>query len=153
MGKRGPKPTPTAILKLRGAANISRRDGEITPPNGTPVCPVWASEDEQIVWVELVEMLSRTRGLLTENDSNSIWLMCEAICEMNQARKEIASEGSTCYSEKGGAYQHPAVGRKNSAIERLRRLMCEFGMTPASRTSVTAAVPVAQENEKKKFFA
>ena len=43
MGKRGPKPTPTAVLKLRGSTLVSKRREalEVQGPEGVPDCPDW----------------------------------------------------------------------------------------------------------------
>lgn len=49
-------------------------------------------------------------------------MYCEAYHEFRVALTEIESEGATSTSDKGNAYQHPAVGRKNKAIERMNKL-------------------------------
>lgn len=153
MGKRGPKPTPTVTLKLRGSTHLARRDGEPQPPTGTPTAPSWLTDREQEAWTELIGLLSKTPGLLVECDGPIAALWCEAWVDLQDARQEIAEHGATCYSEKGGAYQHPAVGRKNAAIERIKKLSAEFGMSPASRASVKVSPVQKEDNGKKKFFA
>lgn len=153
MGKRGPKATPTVTLKLRGARNIGRRAGEASPPAGIPEPPVWFSDEELEKWDALVGVLSKTKGLLTQNDGDALAMMCEAWCDFLHARKEIERDGATCFGEKGGAYLHPAVNRKNAAIARLTKLMDSFGMSPSARASVKVAASTADGNSKKKFFA
>lgn len=49
-------------------------------------------------------------------------MYCEAYHEFRVALTEIEEEGATSTSDKGNAYQHPAVGRKNKAIERMNKL-------------------------------
>lgn len=154
MGRRGPKPTPTVVLKLRGNKDVAgRRAGEVQPPPGVPEAPAWLNDIEREVWDRTVDSLSKTRGLLTVIDGGLLASYCEAWAEFLNARAEIERDGPTVWSEKGGAYQHPAVGRKNSALERIRRIGSEFGMSPASRTSVKVAASVPDANSKKKYFA
>lgn len=154
MGKRGPKPIPTVVLKLRGSKDAGRRRaGEVEPQPGIPEPPDWFTAIELEVWHQTIASLSQTPGLLTVVDRDALASYCEAWGEFHEARAEIAAHGATCISEKGGAYQHPAVGRKNSALERIRKLGSDFGMTPASRTSVKVSAPPAESESKKKFFA
>lgn len=153
MGRPGPKPTPTMTLKLRGSTNLSRRKGEPQPQVGTPEPPSWLTDAEKKAWAEIVPDYAKTPGLLTLVDRMALALMCEAHCEMLDARDKIAKEGSTCTSSKGGNYQHPEVGRKNTAILRLVGLIKEFGGTAASRASVKVSAVPKEDNGKKKFFA
>lgn len=153
MGKRGPRPTPTVALKLRGSKDVGgRRAGEIEPPAGLPEPPQWLNFVEREVWDQTIADLSRMPGLMTFLDRDMLASYCEAWGDFFEARAEIERDGPTCHSDKGGAYQHPAVGRKNSALERIRKLAAEFGMSPASRTSVKVT-PMQADTSKKKFFA
>lgn len=153
MGKRGPKPIPTATLKLRGSTHLSRRAGELSPETGVPTCPEWLSDVGQAKWHELLDKDLATPGLVTISDGDNIAMYCEAWCDMLDALDEIKREGATCHHEKGGTYQHPAVGRKNKAVERMLKIGANFGMNPAARTSIKLSPVPEPENAKKKFFA
>lgn len=52
MGKRGPAPTPTNILKLRGSTLVTERRlrSEVKGPTGNPECPDWLDEDAKAMW-------------------------------------------------------------------------------------------------------
>jgi P27 family predicted phage terminase small subunit len=136
MGKPGPKKTPTRILKKRGSWREEGRGLELQPPAGVPTCPDWLGDVGRAKWNERIEILSQTEGLVTKLDGDFLALYCEAFKEFIDARLQIDREGATCVSEKGGEYQHPAVGRKNKAIERMRRFGALFGMSPSDRVSL-----------------
>jgi P27 family predicted phage terminase small subunit len=101
-----------------------------------PDPPEWLGEIGKAKWREKVPLL-HPLGLLTKNDYDLLSLYCEAWDEVFDAMQEIAKEGATCSSDKGGLYQHPAVGRKNKAIQRIRQFGSDFGMNPAARVGLT----------------
>jgi P27 family predicted phage terminase small subunit len=101
-----------------------------------PSPPEWLGEIGQAKWREKVPLL-HPLGLLTKNDHDHLSLYCEAWDDLFSSLKEIETEGATCSSDKGGLYQHPAVGRKNKAIQRIRQLGSDFGMNPAARVGLT----------------
>ena len=136
MGRPGPKRTPTSELRKRGSWRANGRESEANPPDGIPECPGWLAEIGRAKWGECIEILSRTPGLLTKLDGDFLALYCEAFEEFIEARNQIEIEGATCKSENGGHYQHPAVGRKNKAIERMRRFGALFGMSPSDRVGL-----------------
>ncbi|MCE9556764.1 MAG: phage terminase small subunit P27 family [Planctomycetes bacterium] len=147
------KPQPTALRILRG--NPSKLPLPANEPQPkilaiVPEPPTWLGEVGQSVWREEAPKL-HALGLLTAVDLRALALYCEAWEELFEARKSIESHGLIATSEKGGEYQHPAVGIKNKAIQRIKQFGAEFGMTPSSRTSVTASKTT--ETPKSKHFA
>ena len=153
MGRRGPKPTPTVVLKLRGSKDVvGRRSGEVSPPPGTPDAPVWLSDVERTVWDETVAELSLTPGLLAKVDRGLLSCYCEAWGEFFAAREEIRKFGATVRNDKGGECPAAAVGRKNKGLERIIKIGAAFGMSPADRSSVKIT-PVTTAAGKKRFFA
>lgn len=153
MGRRGPKPQPTVVLKMRGSRNLSRRNGELSPEVGTPNCPEWLSDVGKEKWRELIEQTLTTKGLVTIADGDAIAFYCLQFCSFLDALTVVRSEGSICYSEKGGAYPHPAILQQNRAIELMLKIGDAFGMTPSARTSIKLSPQQATESTKKKFFA
>src|SRR5688572_27143623 len=139
MGKRGPKPKPTALRVFEGDPGrlLPRRDGEPMPASGevAPGPPEWLGEAGRAVWAEVAPKLHALR-LLTTVDCRLLSLYCEAWDELFAARKIIEAAGLVATSDKGGQYQHPAVGIKNRAVARIRQLGGEFGMSPAARVGL-----------------
>jgi P27 family predicted phage terminase small subunit len=68
-------------------------------------------------------------------------LYCECWQDFFDAKREVDEGGATAVSEKGSVYQHPAVGRKNRAIDQIRKIGAEFGMSPSSRAGLTVTKP------------
>jgi phage terminase small subunit len=68
MGTRGPKRTPTKILKMRGSWRANAREGEPIPASKAPPCPRWLTEKaERSVWRTLVARLMAL-GIIGEID-------------------------------------------------------------------------------------
>ena len=66
MGQRGPKPTPTRILKLKGSwrANLNRDEPEA--PDGCPSCPTWLDAEGKRCWAQETRSL-KAMGLLKKS--------------------------------------------------------------------------------------
>ena len=62
MGKRGPKKTPTATLKLSDSQLLYERQGEPQGPTGTPVPPDWLCPEAKEKWDEVVPLLDQMGG-------------------------------------------------------------------------------------------
>ncbi len=77
MGKRGPKPTPTAVLKLRGSTLVTgrREAAEVQGPAGTPDAPEWLDEEARAAWDRIVPLLEGM-GVLTRIDGNALARYC-----------------------------------------------------------------------------
>lgn len=149
MGKRGPKPKPTALRVFEGDPGnlLGKRKGETQPPSPPepPAPPEWLGDVGRAIWAQVAPTLHRI-GCLTESDQKILSLYCEAWEEFFGARKEIEEFGATAYTDKGTCYQHPAVGRKNKAIQRIRQIGGDFGMSPAARVGLNIQPPKQQNS-------
>ena len=94
MGKRGPKPTPTAILKLRGSRRANLRKGEPQPERKRPVCPRWLDATAKACWKDIVPQL-HTMGVLMKIDANAIVRYCVLWSRWMKAEQFIAKHGET----------------------------------------------------------
>lgn len=136
MGKRGPAKQPDAIQELHGRpGKRPPRNNMPVPPGQLPTCPDWLGDVGRKVWDKVAPILD-AMGVLTSVDGNALACYCEAWEDFQDARDEIETDGSTCTGKNGGAYLHPAVGRKNKAIERIKQFGAKFGMTPSDRTGI-----------------
>jgi P27 family predicted phage terminase small subunit len=160
MGKRGPKPTPTAILKLRGSTLVSKRreSDEVQGPEGDPEQPDWLDDVAKAAWDQLVPLLE-TMGVLTRIDGNALTRYCRMWSRWCQAEKFIQEKGEMypLRDEKGGVkyfQQWPQVSIANKLAQQLTKLEAEFGMTPSSRArlQIPNNEDVLPRTDKSRFF-
>lgn len=156
MGQRGPRPTPTAILKLRGSWRGHANDAEPQPPPGAPDCPDWLTAAAVAVWDQVVARVPP--GVLTRVDGNALGRYCDAMVRWKKAAKWVEENGEV-YPIKDQAgklkclMQFPQVTQYNKLSALLLKFEQEFGLTPSSRSRIQipdAATP--QQSNKARFF-
>lgn len=142
MGKRGPKPTPTARLKLSGSwrAKARVKAGEPQPSLVTtvPTPPVFLGDYGMAEWERIVPELVQLR-VLTQPDLTSLGLLCKALDDYWQADEAVNRYGILVDGAHGGLTQNPAALERNRAWNRYRQGCAVFGCTPADRTRITGA--------------
>jgi P27 family predicted phage terminase small subunit len=153
MGKRGPKPKPTALKVFEGNRVRANRLGEVVPPGGPepPAPPDWLGPQGKAAWNEIAPVLFPI-GCLTKSDYRLLCTYCEAWDDFFAARAVIEVEGMIATTDKGTCYQHPAVGIKNKAIQRIRQIGGDFGLSPSARVGLNLA-PQAKQNSLAAFKA
>lgn len=159
MGRRGPAPTPTALLKLRGSSLASKRReiAEAHGPPGTPRCPPWLDKNAKAAWRHLVPLLD-TMGVLTRIDGQALARYCRLWSRWRKMEAFIEEKGEM-YPLRGDDgqvrcfQQWPQVAIANKLSQQLTRLEQEFGMTPSARARLEI-VPRVQEDAtgKARFF-
>lgn len=80
-------------------------------------------------------------GLLTEIDGTALAAYCEAYSVWVEActvRNELGADWMTETTSNGNTIQRPLVGIINQARKAMKDFLVEFGMTPASRSKVSA---------------
>lgn len=139
MGKRGPKPTPTAILKLRGSIIAPRRsDRELKAELPEPPAVVEGRSLE--VWNEIAPMLY-SLGVITKRDRFALARYCITYAEWEAAVDIGRKYGPTItVKDKAGnpvgLKMNPQIRDARTLAMLLMKLEAEFGMTPASRAGV-----------------
>lgn len=137
----GRKPKPTKLKLLQGnPGHRPLNEGEPEPEVATPDPPEqWAADSlERREWDRIVPELLALR-LLTRIDRAALVLYCQAWARNQLAEAEIAEKGLTIATALGNIIQNPAVGVANKAAELAHKFLTEFGMTPSSRSRVSAA--------------
>ncbi len=147
MGRRGPAPTPTAILKLRGSTLVTKRRDQSEPkaPKGKPRCPDWLDKDAKTMWRHLVPLLD-AMGVLTRLDGNALARYCRLWSRWRKAEAFLDEKGEMypLRDEKGQVkyfQQWPQVAIAHKLALQLTRLEQELGMTPAARTRLQVSQP------------
>jgi len=138
MGKRGPKPTPTAVLKLRGSGLVTNRIDRHTQAE-RPDRPSYLTDEAATMWDELVDLLFSAR-VLTKRDRNALGRYCLTWDRWREAEEFITENGTTYESatKQGGLIhrQYPQVRQSQQWSQLLARLEAEFGLCPASRAGM-----------------
>lgn len=135
MGKRGPKPTPTEILKQRGSPLAKTRKGEPCLNPEIPDPPKWLDPKARPYWNNTVKELAPLKVVSLDN-AGSIALLAESLWQYNEAKKLFKKHGIMTKTHLGNFIQNPAFGAMNKAWERVLKVYREFGMTPSSRTGL-----------------
>ena len=164
MGARGPAPTPTAILDMRGSWRAKTRAGEPQPQRGSPTAPRNLSKAQKAVFRQIGRILE-DMGLATRADGAqleryAIYLVRWRACEKFLAAKddEHARSGTLvppgCYpvwsddadhyvsvSKRGvaivGFVEYPAVRESHRLDLALKQIEASFGLTPSARARLT----------------
>ncbi len=159
MGRRGPIPLPTALLRARGSRHVTRRreQDEVQGPPGHPRCPRWLDPEAQATWRHLVPLLGQM-GVLTRIDGLALARYCRVFSRWRKAEAFIDQHGEM-YPLKDEAgrvkyfVQWPQVAIANKLCQHLTRLEQEFGMTPSARTRIQVSrSPSAGFDPKERFF-
>lgn len=160
MGKRGPKPLPTAIRLARGTYRPDRSAFNEPIATGKPKPPavLKGNPDALKEFRRLVKELS-TLGILGSVDANALARYAVLWVRWRQAEEMLKKTGDTlAIRDREGkvktvvASPHVAIAR--SLSEQLGRLEGEFGMTPSSRSriEVQPPAPPAEADGKSRFF-
>ena len=151
---RGPKPVPTKLKIARGSRRVGKltgSGGEPKPKPARPSPPACLTASARAEWKRIVPDLERL-GLLTRLDRTALALYCQAYGRWFDAEKKAAAHGMVVKSKRGALIQNPYLGIANRAWKQVHEMIAEFGMSPSSRTRVTATPPTDADNAKSRFF-
>jgi P27 family predicted phage terminase small subunit len=148
MGRRGPKPTPAPLLKLRGSFRRDRAHDDVHPPEGVPDCPDWIDEEAKAAWAHLVPML-QAMGVLTRIDGGALARYVQYWARWKKAELFIQRHGDSypLKDEKGQIkciQQFPQVAIAHKLGVLLSKLEQEFGLTPSARSRINLTAAQAQ---------
>jgi P27 family predicted phage terminase small subunit len=160
VGKRGPKPLPTAIRLARGTYRPDRSAINEPIAAGRPKPPAMLKSNPDALkeFRRLVKELSAL-GILGSVDANALARYAVLWVRWRQAEEMLRRTGDTlAIRDADGKVKHvipsPHVSITRSLSEQLGRLEGEFGMTPSSRSriEVQPPAPVATREGKSRFF-
>ncbi len=151
--KPGPRPTPTATLRLRGSWRAKGRTGEPQPPKGYPPCPEWLSADAAEKYHETAKTL-QSMNILTIAETDVLARYADTWAWHRRCRAFLEKHGDSypVFDEAGNqtAFRHyPEVALANRLAGQLAAMERELGLTPSARTALKA--PPAENPAKPKF--
>lgn len=151
MATRGRKPTPTRLKELKG--NPGKRalnGGEPVPPVGKPTCPRHIAGEGRKEWARITRLLDEMR-LLSKAEGPALALYCQMYERWVEAEGNVKKFGMIIPVGENGALQlSPYVSIANQAMAQMQRLLCEFGLTPSSRSRIK--LPPAKKESKFESF-
>lgn len=147
---RGRKPVPTALKLMRG--NPGHRPINVDEPKSESGAemPDWLSADAQKRWLQLYRNLDEA-GVLTQLDAMALGMLCEQFAIWADASAKVAKFGLVYKGQGGQAKESPYLKIANKSMERIQKLLVEFGMTPASRTRISTATKKKKEGKFSRF--
>lgn len=140
----GRSPKPTALKLLHGdfAKNPNRRNkAEPQVPAGIPDCPKWLTKDARLEWKRITEEI-KAMNVMTPPDRAALEAYCVIHARWREVLRQIAREGLTLNSEHG-SYENPATKIAARCEDQIHRYLCQFGLTPASRSRVNVTQETA----------
>ncbi len=142
MGRRGPKPIPTAQLRLTGSRQLESRHDEPQPELGVPKPPKLSSEAEA-EWKRVVPELHRV-GVLALIDRAVLTGYVEAWADYRKARVALSKSGPTYLADNGNPKRHPNVVVLADSRLAFLKFAQELGLSPSARVRLTSrAAPEA----------
>ena len=131
---KGRKPKPS-LLKLLDGTPGKRPVNEREPPilAGMPEPPEWLDAEAQNEWVRVVLDL-QAMGLLSRADRPALAAYCVAWSRWVEAEAMVKKYGTIVRTpEKKFPLKSPFLTIADQAMETVRKLLVEFGLTPSSR--------------------
>jgi P27 family predicted phage terminase small subunit len=148
----GPTPKPTALKKLLGnPGHRPLNSAEPKPAPKLPACPPYLVGVAAEAYAAFAQQL-QDAGIGTAVDGTVLAVIAVAYARWREAEEKIAEKGLIMLSPNGYPVQSPYVSIANKAMAQLHKLCAEFGMTPASRSRVTANAPEEEKGESLQSF-
>lgn len=135
----GRKPVPTALKLIRGKpGHRPLPKDEPKPEIKIPPCPRHLSAEARKEWKRVSKVLARL-GMLSTIDRAALAAYCQAWGRWVDAERHVKERGEVVKTAAGNIIQNPYLCIANKSMEQMYKFLTEFGMTPVSRTRVTAA--------------
>jgi P27 family predicted phage terminase small subunit len=145
----GRKPLPTDLKILKGTHRKDRANkAEPRPARRIPSAPEHLSRYALMEWGRVAVELDRI-GLLSEIDRSALAAYCQAYGRWREAEEKLNTSGLLIKTSAGNVVHNPLVGVANTALKMMHKYLTEFGMTPSSRSKVSAGP--SEEPKKSKW--
>jgi P27 family predicted phage terminase small subunit len=116
-----------------------------------PRCPGHLGPEAKREWRRLAPQLARL-GLLSKINREALALFCQAWARWVEAEEALKRYGVMVKSPNGFPMQSPYLAVANKAMEQMRALLAEFGMSPSSRTRVHATPQVDEDDPMERLL-
>jgi P27 family predicted phage terminase small subunit len=140
---RGRKPKPTALKLVEG--NPGKRpinSREPKPTLSVPTCPAHLSPTAKAEWKRLARQL-HTLGIISQLDRAALAAYCQAYGRWAEAEKRLKETPTLIKLPSGYIQPSPWLAIANKQLELMHKYMGELGLSPASRSRVSAMPSLA----------
>lgn len=156
MGKRGPRPTPTAIKLARGTVR-GKAKPEPQPPIDGVAMPSHLGKVAARRWDELLPLLQGVK-VMTRADVEALARYCDTYEWWLATRAKLRKDGDTYpILNDGGEVkyiaQRPEVSIAHKLSQQLRQLEQDFGLNPSARTSLNVETTQQETSDDAQMFA
>ena len=148
---KGRKPIPTNLKVIRGTAQPCRVNSQEPKPDKAkrPPAPRTLSELARKHWKRITKELEAC-GVLTNIDQDALAVYCELYAQWVEAGEMIKKKGMVIadprYADRKTSEGRPMTVPVLSPYfkaslklsEQMKQMLCEFGMTPSSRSRIRA---------------
>ncbi len=115
-----------------------------------PSPPAHLSKEARKEWRRSGQLLLET-GLITDLDRAAFAAYCQAWGRWVEAEEALRQYGMMLRGPNNTPVRSPYLQVANQALDQLRGLLSDFGMSPASRSRVSAS-PLAPEDDEFEQF-
>lgn len=154
MGKRGPKPKPTAAK--RRAGNPGRRklnDQEPQPTPGAPPMPAHVEVNPLAIeiWNAACANMAQ-QGTLAQSDGAAIAMYACNYARQIKMEIEVFGDGPVAVSDKGNDY----IAGKMQVLALVQKVVISMiailGLSPTARTGIHATPPVKTKTKRERLM-
>lgn len=133
-----------------GKRRLNQREPK--PPAGIPECPDFLEGEARAEWFRAAAVL-KEMNLLSRADRSALAAYCTVYGRWVHAEAQVKKFGSIVKSpEKGFPMKSPYLSIADQALEAMRKLMVEFGLTPSSRSRIRVQDDSDVRNELEIFL-
>lgn len=144
---KGPTPKSADLRILcgtRGRRKATSDAGKVRA--SVPVCPDWLCQDAKTEWKRITKILGEL-GVLSILDRAALIMYTQSVADFKAAAAIINAEGTMIevevFARDSGKLAgkrkiiNPAVKLRTDAHARVKAMLAEFGLTPASRSRLS----------------
>jgi P27 family predicted phage terminase small subunit len=120
-----------------GKRPLNDREPVVPVPTSAPYAPRHLGHEAKREWRRMATILLEA-GLYSEVDRAALAMYCQAWGRWVEAERELAKGDTILEGPNGGMYQSAWLSVANKAQDQLRKMIAEFGLSPAQRSRVVA---------------
>lgn len=129
---------PNKLKIIKGTfRNCRANPKEPDPPVELPEAPSHLTEYGRAEWDDMAKKVYNM-GILSHVDKACLAGYCQLYGRWRQAEEDLEKSSLIIKTTSGNIIQNPLLGIANTAYKLMKDSLTEFGMTPASRSKVSA---------------